>query len=72
MINSESRKAQENAIVGCLLGTAIGDAMGLSYEGLSPQRLIKLYPKFNQYHLIMRLLNISKEKSLAPFILTQK
>lgn len=43
---------KEPAIIGCLLGTAIGDAMGLSYEGLSPQRLIKLYPALNQYHFI--------------------
>jgi len=43
---------QEKAIIGCLLGTAIGDAMGLSYEGLSRQRLLKLYPALNQYHFI--------------------
>jgi ADP-ribosylglycohydrolase len=43
---------QEKAIIGCLLGTAVGDAMGLSYEGLSRQRLLKLYPTLNQYHLI--------------------
>jgi ADP-ribosylglycohydrolase len=41
---------KEKAIIGCLLGTAIGDAMGLSYEGLSRQRLVKLYPALNQYH----------------------
>ncbi len=43
---------QEDAFIGCLLGTAIGDALGLSYEGLSPQRLIKLYPDINKYHFI--------------------
>jgi len=44
---------KEKAITGCLLGTAIGDALGLSYEGLSKQRLIKLYPSsLNQYHFI--------------------
>jgi len=25
-------------IVGCLLGTAVGDALGLPYEGLSSRR----------------------------------
>ncbi|MTW22540.1 ADP-ribosylglycohydrolase family protein [Allochromatium palmeri] len=30
------------AIVGCLLGTAVGDALGLPYEGLSPQRAARL------------------------------
>ncbi|MCM2371420.1 ADP-ribosylglycohydrolase family protein [Aporhodopirellula aestuarii] len=28
----------KHAIVGCLLGTAVGDALGLPYEGLSPNR----------------------------------
>ena len=43
-------QSKEKAIIGCLLGTAVGDAMGLSYEGLSKQRLVKLYPELNQYH----------------------
>jgi len=43
---------QEHALYGCLLGTAVGDAMGLSCEGLSKQRLIKRYPKLEQYHFI--------------------
>jgi len=30
------------AIVGCILGTAVGDAMGLPYEGLSPKRALRL------------------------------
>jgi ADP-ribosylglycohydrolase len=29
-------------IVGCILGTAVGDAMGLPYEGLSRRRAVKL------------------------------
>jgi ADP-ribosylglycohydrolase len=32
------------AIIGCLLGTAVGDALGLPYEGLSPQRQRRLFP----------------------------
>jgi ADP-ribosyl-[dinitrogen reductase] hydrolase len=42
----------ERAIVGCLLGTAVGDAMGLCCEGLSKQRQQRLYPNLNRYHLI--------------------
>jgi ADP-ribosylglycohydrolase len=38
------------AIVGCLLGTAVGDALGLSYEGLSRKRAAKLFPEFKRYH----------------------
>ncbi len=26
----------EKAIIGCILGTAVGDALGLPYEGMSP------------------------------------
>ncbi|ALG68146.1 ADP-ribosylglycohydrolase family protein [Beggiatoa leptomitoformis] len=41
---------QRQAIVGCLLGTAVGDALGLSCEGLSRRRIAKLYPDLNRYH----------------------
>ncbi len=40
------------SIIGCLLGTAIGDAFGLPYEGLSKQRQNKLYPNLKNYHFI--------------------
>lgn len=29
-------------IIGCILGTAVGDALGLPYEGLKPHRPAKL------------------------------
>jgi ADP-ribosylglycohydrolase len=32
----------EKAIIGCLLGTAVGDALGLPYEGLNPRRAAQL------------------------------
>ena len=51
MKNNKTRD-KEKAIIGCLLGTAIGDAMGLPYEGLSQQRLTKMYPAFDRYHFI--------------------
>ena len=40
----------EDAIVGCILGTAVGDALGLPYEGLSPQRSLRLYRNLDRYH----------------------
>lgn len=33
----------EFAILGCLVGTAVGDALGLPYEGLSPRRAKRLF-----------------------------
>lgn len=36
-------KSKENSIIGCLLGTAVGDALGLSFENLSKQRLRKFH-----------------------------
>jgi ADP-ribosyl-[dinitrogen reductase] hydrolase len=50
ILTCTSRFNQEDSLVGCLLGTAIGDAMGLSYEGLSKRRLYKLYPCQDKYH----------------------
>lgn len=39
-------------IVGCLLGTAVGDALGLPYEGLSPQRQRRLFPHPDRHQLV--------------------
>ncbi|MBV6624661.1 MAG: ADP-ribosylglycohydrolase family protein [Rivularia sp. (in: Bacteria)] len=41
-------------ITGCLLGTAIGDAFGLPYEGLSKQRQNKLYPNIKNHNFIFK------------------
>ncbi len=43
---------KEEAIIGCLLGTAVGDALGLPYEGLSKYRQRRLYPKLGKYHFL--------------------
>lgn len=42
----------KNAITGCLLGTAVGDALGLPMEGLSRRRQLKMYPKIKGYHFL--------------------
>lgn len=39
-----------DAIIGCLLGTAVGDALGLPYEGISKHRLKRLFPELDRYH----------------------
>lgn len=41
-----------DAIAGCLLGTAVGDALGLPCEGLIPQRQRRLFPDLHGYHLL--------------------
>jgi ADP-ribosyl-[dinitrogen reductase] hydrolase len=41
------------AIVGCLLGTAVGDALGLPLEGISPRRQRRLFADVESYHLLL-------------------
>ena len=38
---------REEAIMGCLLGTAVGDAVGLACEGLPPKRQARLFPRLD-------------------------
>ncbi|HEY2786382.1 MAG TPA: ADP-ribosylglycohydrolase family protein [Fimbriiglobus sp.] len=38
----------EDAIVGCLLGQAVGDAMGLPAENLPPKRIARLFPNLDR------------------------
>jgi ADP-ribosyl-[dinitrogen reductase] hydrolase len=40
------------ALTGCLTGTAVGDALGLPYENLSPRRARRLYPDTDRYHFL--------------------
>jgi len=44
--------SKERAIVGCILGTAVGDAMGLVYEGLSRQRQMRMFPEIEGYRFL--------------------
>ncbi len=43
---------KENAIIGCILGTAVGDAMGLACEGLSRRRQLKMHPELTGYRVL--------------------
>lgn len=43
---------KERAIVGCLLGTAVADAMGLALEGLSRGRQARMFPELSGYKLL--------------------
>ncbi len=42
----------EESIKGCILGTAVGDALGLPYEGLTPQRAQRLLGPADRYRFI--------------------
>jgi ADP-ribosyl-[dinitrogen reductase] hydrolase len=43
---------KKDAIVGCILGTAVGDALGLAVEGLTKNRQAKMYPDLDNYHFL--------------------
>ncbi len=43
-----------NAIVGCILGTAVGDSLGLPYEGVSPQRAMRLLGPADRHRFFFR------------------
>ncbi|MBD3674250.1 MAG: ADP-ribosylglycohydrolase family protein [Planctomycetaceae bacterium] len=49
-----STSQRKEAILGCLLGTAIGDALGLPYEGLSPVRAQKILGPPDRYRFFLR------------------
>ena len=42
----------QKSIIGSIVGTAIGDAFGLPYEGLSKQRQNKLYPTIKKHNFL--------------------
>jgi ADP-ribosyl-[dinitrogen reductase] hydrolase len=42
----------EHAITGCLLGTAVGDALGLACEGLSRRRQAKMFRTLDSHKLL--------------------
>ncbi|MCA9067653.1 MAG: ADP-ribosylglycohydrolase family protein, partial [Planctomycetaceae bacterium] len=48
----EEASSKDAAIVGSLLGTAVGDALGLPYEGLSRRRGAKLFGEPDRYRLL--------------------
>src|SRR5947209_2634822 len=45
---------REDAIAGCLIGMAVGDALGLPLEGLSPRRGRRLFPHIDRYQFLFR------------------
>jgi ADP-ribosylglycohydrolase len=43
---------REQAISGCLIGMAVGDALGLPREGLTPRRAACLFPSADRFHFL--------------------
>jgi ADP-ribosyl-[dinitrogen reductase] hydrolase len=43
---------RQSRLVGCLLGTAVGDALGLPYEGLSRRRAARLFGPPDRYRFV--------------------
>ncbi len=52
MENANTRNCRADAIAGCLLGTAVGDALGLPAEGLTARRQRRLFPDPDGYRLL--------------------
>jgi ADP-ribosyl-[dinitrogen reductase] hydrolase len=45
---------ERDAIIGCMLGLAVGDALGLPCENLSPRRAKRLFPHLDRYQFFLR------------------
>jgi ADP-ribosyl-[dinitrogen reductase] hydrolase len=58
----------EEAFTGCLLGTAVGDALGLPYEGLSTHRAAKLFPNTSKHHFLFGKGMVSDDTEHACFV----
>ena len=58
----------QKAIVGCLLGTAVGDALGLAGEGLSRRRLARLFPDTSKMHFLGSRGMVSDDTEHACFV----
>lgn len=43
----------EKALKGCIVGTAVGDALGLPAEGISPARIKRLFPGPWKHHFLL-------------------
>lgn len=62
--------ALENTLAGCLIGTSIGDALGLPAEGLTRERQARFFPDLDRYHFFFGKGMISDD-SEHTFMLAQ-
>ncbi len=59
---------KERPCIGCLLGTAVGDALGLPYEGIGPRRAARMFPDVGRYHLLFGKGMVSDDTEHAAFV----
>ena len=59
---------KRESFIGCLLGTAVGDALGLPYEGLSPRRAARLFPNTDRHHFVFGRGMVSDDTEHACFV----
>lgn len=59
---------KEEVYIGCLFGTAVGDSLGLPYEGLSARRAAKLFPDSAKHHLVFGKGMVSDDTEHAGFV----
>lgn len=52
-MSTRNVKDLTESAIGCILGTAIGDALGLPCEGLSSRRQRRWFPSLDKYHLLL-------------------
>jgi ADP-ribosyl-[dinitrogen reductase] hydrolase len=60
---------REASLYGALLGCAVGDALGIAYENLSPRRVLRLFPDPTRYHLLPSVGLISDDAEQAVMTL---
>ena len=59
---------KKNQITGCILGTAVGDALGLNLEGLSRNRQLKFAGKFEKYGFLFGKGMVSDDTEHTCFV----
>ena len=59
---------KDRALIGCLLGTAAGDALGLPYEGMSAARGRRVFPDTDRHHFLFGRGMVSDDTEHACFI----
>ncbi len=68
MNSAQGLETRREAVIGCLLGTAVGDAVGLVCEGLPRRRQARLYPDLDGPRLLGRRGMVSDDTEHACLV----